>query len=127
MTASLKYPIQFCRELLVYPGTNKLREEGSILKRPKLGKTLERISELPDDLYTGDLAKQFVKDVQANNNGLLSLDDMKNYKVVHKTPLATKFGTDTLYTLPPPNGGPVLTHILNMIEGEVSLSYGTSI
>ncbi len=110
----------FSRELLVYPGTNKLREEGSILKRPKLEKTLLRISEMPDDLYVGDLAKQFVQDVQNNNNGILTLDDMKNYKVMHRTPLATKLGRDTLYTLPPPNGGPVLTHILNMNEGKYS-------
>eukprot|EP00794_Sanderia_malayensis_P013927 gene13927-15378_t len=105
------------KELLVYPGTNKLREVGTTLKRPKLAATLKVLSETPESMYTGDIAKQFVKDVQSNNNGLLSLDDMKNYSVIQRTPLEVKLGKDTLFTLPAPNGGPVLTHILNMNEG----------
>lgn len=105
-----------CRELLFTKNGNFLLDEGSILKRDKLADTLERISLLPDDLYTGDLGRQFVLDVN-NADGIMSLEDLKNYKVIERKPLANKLGKLTLYTLPAPNGGPVLTHILNMNEG----------
>ena len=102
------------------PNGRYLRDEGSILKREKLANTLERISMWPDDLYTGDLGRQFVLDVQ-NAGGLISVDDMKNYKVINRMPLSNKLGKLTHYTLPAPNGGPVLTHILNMNEGMTSI------
>jgi len=104
------------KELFMTPNGRYLRDEGSILKREKLAKTLERISMWPDDLYTGDLGRRFVLDVQ-NAGGLISVDDMKNYKVINRVPLSNKLGKLTHYTLPAPNGGPVLTHILNMNEG----------
>ena len=104
------------RELFFTKNGNFLRDEGSILKREKLANTLERISMLPDDLYTGDLGRQFALDVQ-NAGGIMSFDDLKNYKVIERQPLANKLGKLTHYTLPAPNGGPVLTHILNMNEG----------
>ena len=75
---------------------------------------------LPDDLYTGDLGRRFVLDVQ-NAGGIMSVDDLKNYKVKEKKPLMNKLGKLTHYTLPAPNGGPVLTHILNMNEGDHSI------
>ena len=107
-----------CRELFFTKNGQFLLDEGAILKREKYANTLERISMLPDDLYTGDLGRQFALDVQ-NKGGIMSFDDLKNYKVIERQPLVNKFGKLTHYTLPAPNGGPVLTHILNMNEGNV--------
>ena len=89
-----------------------------MIKREKLADTLERISMLPDDLYTGNLGRQFVMDVN-QAGGIMSTDDLKNYKVIERTPLVNKLGKLTHYTLPAPNGGPVLSHILNMNLGKL--------
>ena len=105
------------RELLAPAGT--LLAVGTTLRNPKLAQTLERLSTMPDDLFTGDLAKTFVADVN-KVGGIMTLDDLKNYKVHEKVPLTNKLGSYTHFTLPLPNGGPVLTSMLNINEGSVS-------
>ena len=105
------------RELLAPAGT--LLPVGTTLRNPKLAQTLERLSTMPDDLFTGDLAKTFVADVN-KAGGIMTLDDLKNYKVHEKVPLTNKLGSYTHFTLPLPNGGPVLTSMLNINEGSVS-------
>jgi len=42
----------------------KWLEEGDILVNPEFAKTLEVIRDDPEDFYTGELAKQIVKDVK---------------------------------------------------------------
>ena len=105
------------RELLFQADGTTLLAEGSILKRVKLANTLEKLSLMPDDIYTGEVGKQFLADVN-NAGGIMSMEDLKGYKVLEKRPLANKLGKLTHYTLPAPNGGPVLTHILNMNSGK---------
>jgi len=42
----------------------KWLEEGDTLVNPEFAKTLEVIRDDPEDFYTGELAKQIVKDVK---------------------------------------------------------------
>ena len=100
----------------MYNSDGTQKKEGDIIKRPKFAKTLETLSMYPEDMYTGSTAKSFVDDVQAKG-GIMTLEDIKNYNVKERVPITATLGTNTLYTLPAPNGGSVLTHIMNINKG----------
>lgn len=62
------------------PETNEVWQEGDIIKRPKLAKTLEKIAEHgPSIFYKGEIGEKIVEDVQAKG-GILTLQDLEEYK-----------------------------------------------
>ena len=87
-----------------------------IVINKKYAETLKVIQTTPEDLYTGTLAQIFIDDVN-NNGGNITADDLKNYKVLEKVAIVNELGDLTLYTTPLPGGGSVLTHILNILQG----------
>ena len=91
---------------------------GTVIKDQALSKTLERIRDNPEDFYTGALAEDIVKDIQ-DAGGIISLDDLANYKVIKRRALTDEIGDLTLYTLPSPSGGPAVTYILNILKGMI--------
>lgn len=103
------------RELLLDDKGN-LKKLGAVLKMPKLAKTLERIRDDPKSFYTGDLAQDIVQDIR-DGGGIITLEDLKNYQTVIRTPLTVKMGDYTLYTNPPPGSGAVLSLIMNIVKG----------
>ncbi|XP_078361850.1 glutathione hydrolase 1 proenzyme-like [Oculina patagonica] len=94
----------------------KVKKLGTVIKLPNFARTLEIIRDDPDSFYTGELAKDIVKDIQ-DHGGIITLDDLKNYKVKIRTPLQAKMGDYTWYTNPPPGSGAVLSLILNILKG----------
>lgn len=115
----------FCREVLL-DEKGKLKKLGTIIKLPKFARTLEIIRDDPDSFYTGELAKDIVKDIQ-EHGGIITLDDLKNYKVKTRIPLQANMGDYTWYTNPPPGSGAVLSLILNILKGnyrDVAISGG---
>ena len=84
---------------------------------PKFARTLERIRDDPDSFYTGSLAQDIVKDIR-DGGGIITLEDLKNYKTEVRTPLSAKMGNYTWYTNPPPGSGAVLSLILNILKGK---------
>lgn len=86
-----------------------------IINKP-LAKTLRSIAENPDNFYTGSLAENVVKDIQ-DAGGIMTLDDLANYKVSTRKALIDKVKDWSLYTLGAPTGGPILTHILDILKG----------
>ncbi|XP_068679087.1 glutathione hydrolase 1 proenzyme-like [Montipora foliosa] len=104
------------RELLI-DNNGKLKKLGTILKMPKLARTLEIIRDDPDSFYNGSLAEDIVKDIQ-DGGGIILLEDLKNYKTEVRTPLSGRIGNGfTWYTDPPPSSGAVLSLILNILKG----------
>ncbi|XP_020894577.1 glutathione hydrolase 1 proenzyme isoform X2 [Exaiptasia diaphana] len=103
------------RELLVNE-TGQLKQKGEVIKMPKLARTLERISENPEDFYTGELAKDIVSEIK-EAGGLITLDDMKNYTVKIRKTLVGTLGDYHWYSMPPPGSGSVLGLILNILKG----------
>lgn len=104
----------FNRKLLFRNG--KILELGTFIKDVALSKTLERVRDNPEDFYTGALAEDIVKDIQ-DAGGIITLDDLANFKVVKRKALMDEIGDLTLYTLPAPSGGPAVTYILNILKG----------
>ncbi len=94
----------------------KFKKEGDILKNPEIAKTLEIIKKNPFDIYNGSLARQIVEDI-GKSNGIISLNDLKEYTVNITDPVRFKFKDLVLHTMPPPGSGAVLAMVLNIIQG----------
>lgn len=92
-------------------------KEGDIFKQPDLAQTLGRIERLgAKEFYTGKTAQMIADDMKANN-GLITLDDLKNYKAKDRTPLRGNYRGYEVITMPPPSsGGIVMLQVLNMLE-----------
>jgi gamma-glutamyltranspeptidase/glutathione hydrolase len=90
---------------------------GEIFRQPDLARTLERISEKPDDFYHGALAKELAAAMQ-KGGGLITADDLAHYEVKEREPVrGTYRGYDIISSPPPSSGGTVLVESLNILEG----------
>lgn len=90
---------------------------GEILKQPALAKALEIFRDQNlKGFYEGAVAKDVVDSV-ANEGGVISLEDMKNYKMRSLAPLVTEYEGHKIYLMPPPSSGGVLIKTaLKLIE-----------
>ncbi|XP_011206389.2 glutathione hydrolase 1 proenzyme [Bactrocera dorsalis] len=93
--------------------------EGDYMKRTQLGITLGIIAENgAGELYDGgEIGKLFIEDIQ-ELGGIITEDDLKNYKVRWEDTnhvIANVTGGYTLYTTPLPSSGAVLAFILNVL------------
>ena len=102
----------------IFLNDGKFFEEGDVLKQPDLARTLTRIEQKgSSDFYSGETAKLIADDMKAHG-GLITLDDLKNYKAKERTPLHGTYRGNEIITMPPPSsGGIVMLEILNMLEG----------
>jgi len=108
-----------------YPESNRIFlrngdffREGDTLKQPDLAETLARIkTQGAKEFYTGRTAQMIADDMKANN-GLITMDDLKNYVAKERTPLRGTYRGHEIITMPPPSsGGIVMLQVLNMLEG----------
>lgn len=102
----------------IFLNNGKLFEEGDLLRQPDLAKTLVRIERLgAREFYNGTTAKLIADDMNANG-GLITLDDLRNYKAKERTPLRGSYRGHEIIALPPPSSGGVVTlSTLNILEG----------
>jgi gamma-glutamyltranspeptidase/glutathione hydrolase len=92
----------------VYLPSGKPAVAGQKLRASKLAKTLTRIGAGGRSaFYEGPVASDIVKAVQAAG-GALSLDDLKNYRVVSREPLRVEWAGKQIVTMPPPSAGGLL-------------------
>lgn len=88
---------------------------GSRLIQTDLAKTLRRLAQDPQTFYSGSIALAIAKDMQ-NNDGLVSLLDLKTYAPTWRDPLCGKFKQMQVCSMPPPSSGGVhLLQILNLL------------
>ncbi|MBX9844373.1 MAG: gamma-glutamyltransferase family protein [Xanthobacteraceae bacterium] len=69
-----------------------------------------------DAFYRGDIARAIVK-FQQENGGLLSADDLANYRSGFDEPVETSFGDIKLYACGPWCQGPSLLQAMNLLDG----------
>jgi gamma-glutamyltranspeptidase / glutathione hydrolase len=91
---------------------------GSRWKQTDLGRTLQEISDKGrDGFYKGWVADSLVAEME-RGGGLISLEDLANYKAEWREPIAIKYRDHTIYSMPPASsGGVTLALILNIMEG----------
>ncbi len=89
----------------------------SLLIQKDLAKTLEKISKNGrNGFYKGDVAQKIVADMK-RNDGLITFNDLENYKSKWRKPLIRKYKNFEVITMPPPSsGGLHLIQMLNILE-----------
>src|SRR5688572_25955349 len=92
-------------------------KEGDLFRQPELAATLGRIQRQgAKEFYTGETARMIAADMKANN-GLITLEDLKNYVAKEREPLRGTYRGHEIITSPPPSsGGIVMLEVLNMLE-----------
>ena len=84
------------------------------LVQKDLAVTLKRIAQNgKDGFYKGKTAKMFAAAMK-KNNGLITEDDLKNYKAVWREPLVGNYKDFKIVTMPPPSSGGV--HLIQMLN-----------
>lgn len=90
---------------------------GAVLRQPDLAQVLERIAQQGRaGFYEGPTA-QLIVDELKKGGGIMSLDDLKNYRAIWRTPIAIPYRNYTVHSMgPPSSGGVCLAELLNMVE-----------
>ncbi|AZD52667.1 Gamma-glutamyltranspeptidase [Pseudomonas chlororaphis subsp. aurantiaca] len=93
-------------------------KSGEIFRQPELAATLERIADQGvKEFYEGKTADLLVAQMQADK-GLITKQDLQDYKVAWREPLQVNWRGNTLYTAPPPSSGGVALAQLMTIKEE---------
>jgi gamma-glutamyltranspeptidase/glutathione hydrolase len=92
-------------------------EIGDTWRQPDLAWTLKQISKNgADAFYNGAIAEKIVAVMKADN-GLISAQDLADYKVIERVPIRGTFRDFEVVSAPPPSSGGVhIVQILNMLE-----------
>jgi gamma-glutamyltranspeptidase/glutathione hydrolase len=95
---------------------DSLWKEGDILIQSALAGTLKRIRDYGrDGFYSGRTARLLVREMK-RSNGIISDQDMNEYRSVSRVPLTTNYKGYKIITVPPPSsGGIILIQLLKMI------------
>ena len=90
---------------------------GEVFIQKDLAKTLKRISRLGyREFYNGKTA-QMIVECMNRTDGLITLDDLNNYKPVFRDPISFDYRGYSIHSMPPASsGGIALALILNQLE-----------
>ena len=96
---------------------NEPLKEGMLLVQKDLAQTLRLVSNFgPSGFYKGVVAQKIHADMK-NNNGLITLKDLKEYKAKFREPIEFTYKDLKIVTMPPPSSGGLLLGLMfNMIE-----------
>jgi gamma-glutamyltranspeptidase/glutathione hydrolase len=101
----------------VYFPKGRLPVAGEIFVQSDLAETLKRIAAGgPDVFYTGDVGRSIADFYQAHG-GLLTREDLADYRARWVTPVSTTYRGYAVYTQPPNSSAAVLLLQLNLLEG----------
>ncbi len=92
-------------------------EPGEVFTQPDLARTLQRLMKRgASEFYQGETARLIAADMQAHR-GLITLEDLRQYKATERSPLIGSYRGYTVITPPPPSsGGFGILQVLDMLE-----------
>lgn len=98
---------------------------GDTLVQTDLATTLQRIRDLGQKgFYEGRTAQLIIAEMQ-RGHGIITLDDLKNYRAKWRTPHSFTYKQYTIVGMPMPSSGGTLVHqMMKMIEDQPLASYG---
>ena len=93
-------------------------EVGDTMRFPDLAATLARIRDGGHDgFYQGETARLIAREMQ-RGGGLITLEDLRRYRAVERSPLRGSYRGYGVISMPPPSsGGVALIEMLNILEG----------
>ena len=99
--------------------------EGDTIKNIKFAETLSKISKFgPEVFYGGEIGEMIVNSVK-NTGGIMTLNDLENYKSVWRDPIKFKYKDLEIISMPlPSSGGILLGQMLKVIEDYDIKSFG---
>jgi len=98
---------------------------GDTLVNKDLAETLKRIRDFGEKGFYAGKTAQLIVDEMKYGNGLISLDDLANYEVKTRTPIAFEYKNYSIIGMPPPSsGGILLAQMMKMIENRNIAQYG---
>ncbi len=94
-----------------------LWQAGDTLKQPELAHTLTQIAEKGfEGFYKGEIAQAIVDEMKASN-GIISLEDLANYRAIWRKPVEGYYRDYQVISMPPPSsGGITLMQLLETVE-----------
>ena len=94
-------------------------------RQPELAGTLGRIAATGSrDFYEGETAK-LIADAMAKNGGLITIDDLRGYRAMERTPLEGEYHGYHIITSPPPSSGGVgILQMAAMLDGSGYEAFG---
>ena len=100
-------------------------KEGEMLVQKDLAKSLRLIAkEGPKAFYDGAIARKIVAEMD-KHGGLISADDLRNYKVVERVPVSGNYRGYQVMSMPPPSSGGVhIIQMMNILERYPLKQYG---
>jgi len=100
----------------IFAPEGRLLREGELIQRTNLSRTLSVIaSEGADGFYKGAIADAIIAKVKATG-GVMTHEDLEAYKVIVQPALQGTYRGRKIYTTHAPTSGPVLLHMLNLLE-----------
>ena len=109
---------QFPESKRIFQRNGKFYEAGDTFIQRDLGRTLERIARYgAKDFYEGQTARLLAADMK-KHEGLITLEDLKAYRAIERTPLSGSYRGHTVITAPPPSSGGIgILQMLGVLEG----------
>ena len=101
---------------LYFRPDGSLKRIGDGFANPDLADTLERIATHgPGIFYGGEIGEEIAADM-AEHGGLLSLEDLRQYRTIRTEPLRGSYRHLHIATNHPPGGGIMLIEMMNILE-----------
>lgn len=91
--------------------------EGHLLRQPDLAQSYRAIAKQGIEWFYGGEFAAVTAAWMAENNGLITVEDFRNYRMRHRTPVRSRYRGYEVVGFPPPSSGGVhVAQILNILE-----------
>ncbi|HEX6770192.1 MAG TPA: gamma-glutamyltransferase [Candidatus Binatia bacterium] len=102
----------------IYMPNGEVPKQGEPIRQPQLAATIKAIAQQGSEVFYRGWIAEAIVDMVKQEGGVMTLDDLKNYKAVWREPLVGSYRGRTVITMPPPSsGGVALLQMLNVVEG----------
>jgi gamma-glutamyltranspeptidase / glutathione hydrolase len=109
----------------VFLPRNEIPAAGEILRQPELAQALKAIALNGAEVFYQGWIAQAIAETVTKEGGVLTPEDLKNYKPVWRQPLIGTYRNRIVVSMPPPSsGGVALIQMLNVLEGHQLASLG---
>jgi len=102
----------------VFMPKDEVPAQGQLLRQTDLGETLKAIATQGADVFYQGWIAQAIVETLKKDGGVMTVEDLKNYKAVWREPLIGNYRKRTVITMPPPSsGGVAILEMLDVLEG----------